>query len=341
MDGNLMTLVREWRRFGARVLAPVMLCGVLLAACGGGTEQVQTFRPSRLIVFGDETSMIQNDGNNDGNKYGINDRSSTAAGKCQSLPIFVQAVATHYGLVFAQCNPLGASPKAFIQAIRLAKVDDPTTGLSQQVANQGDLNAGDMVTVMIGNNDIIELYERTLTGMSINDALLEAQRRGTHAAEKINAILATGARALVVTIPDLSLSPYGVQANLTNPGATGELAKLTYEFNAYLRIRIDPTTYDGRNYGLVLADDIVLAMARNPVSYLRSPAATNVAACANLPDSSSGDAMASAVLACNTTTLVTGAASNTHLWASDRHLGPNAHFRIGEQAVSRATNNPF
>ena len=312
----------------------------MLAACGGGTSQVDPFRPSRLIVFGDESSLIENDGNNDGNKYGINDRSNTAAGKCQSLPIFAQAVATHYGFVFAQCNPQGAAPRAFIQAIRLAKVDDPITGLSQQVANQGDLNARDMVTVMIGNNDI-ELYERTRTGLSTSDALAEARRRGTLAADKISAILATGARALVVTIPDLSLSPYAVNAERTNPSARGQLANLTYEFNAYLRTRINPAAYDGRNYGLVLGDDLVSAMARNPGSNLSSPASTDVAACANLPDGSSGDAMASAVLACNTTTLVTGAASNTHLWASDRHLGPNAHFRIGEQAVSRAVNNPF
>jgi hypothetical protein len=34
---------------------------------------------------------------------------------------------------------------------------------------------------------------------------------------------------------------------------------LTYQFNAYLRTKIDSSAYDGRNYGLVLADDIVAA----------------------------------------------------------------------------------
>jgi hypothetical protein len=336
-----MTLFRDLRRVGALVLAPAVIAAALLAACGGGTEQVQAFKPARLIVFGDENSMIENDGGNDGFKYTVNDRSTTAVGRCQALPIFAQAVASHYGFVFAQCNPLGIAPKAFIQALRLAKVDDPSTGLSQQVANQGDLNARDMVTVMIGSYDIIELYERSQAGMSSTDALAEAQRRGSHVADKVNAILKTGARALVFTIPDLSLSPYAVNAAKTNPGAPGQLANLTYEFNAYLRTRIDPAAYDGRNYGLVLADDIVAAMAKTPTTYLSAPAVANVAACANLPDGGTADDIASAVLSCDVTTLVTGAASNSHLWASDRHLGPNAHSRIGDQAVARAANNPF
>ena len=42
-----------------------------------------------------------------------------------------------------------------------------------------------------------------------------------------------------------------------------------------------------------------------------------------------------------TTTLVTGGGVATHLWASDRILGPEAQSRIGQQAQSRAVHNPF
>ena len=42
-----------------------------------------------------------------------------------------------------------------------------------------------------------------------------------------------------------------------------------------------------------------------------------------------------------TSTLVTGASTGSHLWADDRHLGPDAHSRIGQQLQSRAVNNPF
>ena len=43
----------------------------------------------------------------------------------------------------------------------------------------------------------------------------------------------------------------------------------------------------------------------------------------------------------DTTTPANNIASNTYLWASDRHLGPVALTQIGAQALSRAINNPF
>ena len=355
-----MTFSSELRRLGARVLAPVALAAALLAACGGGTSQVQAFKPDRLIVLGDENSLIEDfvdaAGKHDGFKYTINDRSSTTSAKCLALPIAAQSVAALYGFAFQQCNPNAITPQAFILAARGATVGSVSTGLAAQLqkvktATQGnDLGAKDLVMLQIGGNDIIELYERTLGGLSPADAVAEAQRRGTLAANQVNdAILATGARALVITVPDLGLSPYAVNANKTKPGASGLLGSLTYEFNAYLRTRIDASRYDGRNYGLVLADDIVAAMSKLPASLLAAPAVASVAAC-EIADGLSADQVASAVLKCNTTAtvsstteikLVEGTNSGSHLWASDRHIGPSAQSRIGAQAQSRAGTNPF
>lgn len=334
-----MTLFRDLRRLGATLLAPVMLSTALLVACGGGTQQVQSFVPARLIVFGDENSMIENDGSGDGFKYTVNDRSAST-GKCLALPTFAQSLASLYGFVFEQCNPNGDMPKAFIRAQRLATVEDASTGLAQQLASQADLNSHDLVSVMIGNNDIIELYERTQSGMAPADAMAEARRRGGLVAAQVNAMLATGARAIVFTVPDLSSSPYAARASLSDPGASKLLSDLTYQFNAYLRTKIDSNAYDGRNYGLVLADDIVAAMARSPASFLTSPAVANAPACI-LPDATSADAVATAVLACDLNTLVDGATATAYLWASDRHIGSGAHNSIGSQAAARARGNPF
>lgn len=355
-----MTFSSELCRLGARVLAPVALAAALLTACGGGTEQVQAFKPDRLIVLGDENSMIEDfvdaEGRHDGFKYTLNDRSAATTGKCLALPNAAQSVAALYGFSFLQCNPHAITPQAFILAARGATVGSVTTGLAAQLQNvktvtQGNaLGARDLVMLLIGGNDIIELYERTLSGLSPADAVAEAQRRGALAADQVNdAILATGARALVITVPDLGLSPYAVNANKTNPRASGLLGSLTYEFNAYLRTRIDASRYDGRNYGLVLADDIVAAMSRLPASFLTAPAVASVAAC-DIAAGLSADEVASAVLKCNTTAtansateikLVGGASSGSHLWASDRHIGPSAQSRIGTQAQSRAATNPF
>ena len=337
-----MTFLSELRRLGARVLAPAALAASLLAACGGGTEQVTAFQPDRLLVLGDENSMIEDfvdaEGKHDGFKYGINDRSATTTGKCQSLPNFAQSVAALYGFAFAQCNPTDIAPKAFILARRHGKAEDATDGLAQQLAGVSNLGKADLVMVMVGSNDIIELYERTRTGMSSADALAEAGRRGAVAAEQVNTVLASGARALVITVPDLGLSPYAVNANKTNPAASSLLSNLTFNFNALLRTSLNPP--DGRYWGLVLADDIVAAMHKLPASFLTAPAVPNVAACA-IAVGQSADAVATAVLGCTTTNLVTGANASSHLWASDRHLAPSAHSRIGSQAQSRAATNPF
>lgn len=333
-----MTLLRDLRRFGVRVLAPVAVATAMLVACGGGTSQVTAFVPDRLLVVGDETHLIVNDGNNDGFKYGINDRRGTAAGKCQLLPNVAQQLANLYGFVFEQCNPTAAAPKAFLHAIAQAKVDDATTGLEKQLAGIGALGPQDLVLVTVGANDVIDLYERVKSGLITTAAAAstEARRRGGVAAAQVNTILGQGARALVITVPNLGLSPYATAAKATDTTAVTLLTQLAADYNAALRTQIDSASYDGRNYGLILADDIVAAMHRFPSSYLASPYDVAVAACTSAQPTDcvlTDDA--------TTTTLVSGASATSHLWASDRHLAPSAISQIAQQTLSRAVNNPF
>lgn len=330
-----MTLLRELRRRGARVLAPLALSTALLAACGGGTSQVDPFKPARVIALGDENSLIVDDGAHDGFKYSVNDRRGTAAGKCTLLPIFAQSLAALYGFVYEQCNPNALVPKAFAYAAIGARIDDPVNGLAAQIAAVTGLGATDLVSVMIGGNDVIELFEQVRDGTrSSTDAIAEAQQRGRRAANIISALLATGAHAIVVTNPDLGLSPYAKAQELAYPGAAALLSKLVYELNGYLRTSIEPN--DGRFWGMVLADDVVAAMAKVPTAFLASPSDATVAACTT----------ASAVNCVlnddsTLTTLVAGASATSHLWADDRHLGPSAHNLISQRVLSRALNNPF
>jgi hypothetical protein len=313
----------------------------LLAACGGGTQQVQSFVPSRLLVLGDETSVIVDDGSHDGYKYSINDRRGTSVGKCLLLPTFGQQLASHYGFVFEACNPTAATPKAFIHAQVGAMAGSTTSGLQAQVAGITGLGSKDLVVVMIGTNDMIAAYEQVRDGlMTEAQALAAVEAAGSTAALGISGILATGARALVITAPDLSVSPYAKAQELVRPGAAALLKLLASGpggkggYNGKLRINITPE--DGRFWGLIVADDTVSVMAKSPGSYLSSPASASDAACtsATTPACVLTDSTA-------TSTLVSGASTNTHLWASDRHLGPVAHAQIGSQALLRAVNNPF
>lgn len=334
-----MTLLRSLRRHGARVLLPLMAAAALLSACGGGTSQVQAFLPARLLVVGDETNLLVNDGNADGFKYSMNDRTGTAAGKCLRAANIAQAVASYYGMVFAECNPTAATPTAVMHARLGAKVDDAATGLKTQLDGIADLGGTDMLIVMIGANDMIDLYERKVAGeFTAATATTEAIRRGRVAAAQVNRLLATGARALVITIPDMGKSPYAVTVNKTDTGAAALMSTLSSEYNAALRLGIDATDYDGRNYGLVLADDVMAAIDRFPTSFLTTPSNITEAAC---PTVTADQCVLTDDEA--TTTLVSAAdrRTNSYLWASDRHFGAAAHSQISAQAVSRAANNPF
>lgn len=327
-----MKSLRDLRRLGAFVLAPLALSAALLAGCGGGTSQVEPFRPSRLIVLGDESNVIESNGR----KYAMNDeRNTVVASRCLDQPTIVQMVATLYGFAFEQCNPTGAVPKAFIHARVDAKVGDPATGLAAQIAGVSGLGPADLVTVMIGTNDVIELYESVRAGsISASQALDLARSRGKAAAEQISAVLATGARALVMTVPDVGQSPYATTASTADAGARSLLHDLSYEYNGTLRTSVRPD--DGRYWALVLADDAVAAVVSNPSSYLTAPANTTIAACTSARIT---DCVITSDPA--TTTLVTGAKTDNYLWAGDRYLGPVAHYRIGLLAQTRATDNPL
>lgn len=336
-----MTLLRDWRRLGAWVLAPMVLATALLAACGGGSSQVSDFVPARLIVFGDESSVITNDvdanGKHDGFKYTLNDRrlpTGVTTGRCQYSPIIAQYVASVYGFVFEECNPSDATVfKALMRAAAGAKAAD----LGTQRAGVSNLGPTDMVSVMIGTNDLVEIFNDYKIGLRTSDgARAEAGQRGKKAAQEISEILATGARALVMTVPDLGLSPLGKSQSA---GDRQLLADMSYQYNGNLRTNILPN--DGRNFALVLVDDIVAAMDKQPTSFLATPYSTDVAVCtpATWVPATSCVILSSTDLTQNT--VVAGGSVNTHLWATDVLLGPEAHARIGQQAQLRATNNPF
>ena len=335
-----MTSSRDLRRLGLRWLAPAVVSAAVLTACGGNTSQVSAFRPDRVIAFGDENSVIDDDrdgdGHHDGNgfKYTINDR-STSGSDCRASPIIAQSVAAHYGFVFAECNPTALTPKAFIRAIAGAQVEDPLTGLAAQRAAVVNLGPTDLVTVMIGGNDIIALYERVQARtMTDGQAITEAKRRGISAARTISDMLATGARALVMTVPDISLSPYASNAAKTDSNAISLLYQLSYHYNGSLRTSIQPK--DARYWGVVLGDDEVTKMQRNPRTFLGLPPNAVDAACTTVDPRDCVLVSAPA-----TSTLVADATLSNYLWATDRHIGLAAHLRIGQQAVARAVSNPF
>lgn len=313
----------------AAVATLFMLTG--LASCGGG-GQVVPFDPDRIVAFGDELSVIRTDGT----KYSINafritdsttnpPTESTTEIDCARNPIWIQTVASAFGLAFDRC--LGAATTASGQV--LAQPGHKVADLPAQIAAvQGAaLGESDLAVVMIGMNDILELYAR-YPASSSETLIDEARARGVSLGNQVNALAQSGPAVVVLTVPDLGLTPYARQQNTDTGDATRSalLSALTSALNNRMSVTL---VNDGRLIGLVYAEIETQNMFRFPTSF----------GLINALDSACVDT--SPPPACTTSTLVTGATSAGYLWAGPLQLGPTAQARLGIVAASRASNNPF
>lgn len=309
--------------------AGAALFALALAACGGGT-QVDPFQPTRLIVFGDETSVLL-DANADGNarKFTVNGlKADNTTLDCTLNPIWVQTVATSFGLTFAGCNPNQvAAPNALMFAVPDARSADVAT----QIAAAGTFTATDLVTILAGANDVLDAYADIKAGTTTAaDAQADLAARGKALADQVNLVANLGAKVLIVLVPNMGQTPLAVTEDGLVAGQAALLKALTESFNQGLRLNV---INNGRKIGQYNANELVDAIKRAVDNGGSSFTNATQAAC--------DVALAPQVQVCTTQTLVTGASGSTYLWADDRHLSPAGHLSLGSNAVSRITGNPF
>jgi lysophospholipase L1-like esterase len=324
-----MSFLSSWR-LGIKGMAALAALGAL-ASCGGG-GLVVPFNPTRILAFGDELSVIESDGRKyTVNAFKITDSTtnpvteSTTELDCTRNPIWIQTVATNFALPFDRCLGTATAAKSQILAAAGAKVADLPTQLAA-IAGAARSHS-DLALVMIGMNDILELYAQYPA--TSRDALLtEARNRGSTLGNFVNALATSGPAVVVLTMPDIGLSPFALAEN-TNTGDTTRAAFIS-ELVAAFNNRMSVTLInDGRLIGLAYADIETQNEAKFPSSF----ALTNVidAVCAS-----------SATLpGCTTATLVSGATASAYLWADSLRLGPSTQARLGTLAQARARNNPF
>ena len=309
-----------------------LLASAMLASCGGGT-QVERFAPTRVVAFGDESSVI----NVDGSKWTVNgvvDATASPPGAidCKTNPIWVQYLAVAYGLVFPQCNPDAVvAPVSRIYAAPNAKVADIAAQIDLSIAASA-FAAKDLVTVLAGANDILAEYAKF---PGVDAATLQANLFGAGGAlaVQVNRIADAGGKVLISTVPDMGLTPYAIAEHAANTDTdrAALLTSLTERFNAGLRTKIEN---DGRKIGLLLTDELVQAIVKSPSASGGFVNVTSAACSVALPS-------------CTTLTLVTDpittllASGDTWLWADDRHLSAGGQKGLGGLAATRAVSNPF
>jgi len=311
--------------WGRAALLAGVLASALLASCGGG-EQVQAFTATRVIAFGDESSVI----NANGSKYTVNalTTSGTVTFDCNSNPLWIQSVAALYGLAFPECPGAAAvDPVSLNYATAGALVAD-LSGRIDDHLSAGGFRDGDLVTVLVGANDVIAQFEQ-YPAIGEDQLAVNLEAAGVELANQVNRIAGLGAKVLISTVPDMGLTPYaGDRTAGTTNGSPAVLTRLSTRFNDAMLAHL---LNDGHKIGLIQLDQYVKAVDTATQAGTGSYANTTLAACkttAPLPN-------------CTTDTLVDDAVGAVWLWADDRHLSASGQAGLASLAVTRAQNNPF
>jgi outer membrane lipase/esterase len=302
-----------------RLVASAWCAAALLSACGGGTSSFEAFQPGRVLAFGDEISTLAPDGR----KYALNALKADGSIDCESNPIWIQSVANLYGFRFAQCLGTATEAKAITRAAPGANVADVTAQIDAQVA--AGVRDKDLALVLVGLNDVRQIYEGRAAGESEDLLLARARERGILAGLQVNRLVALGARVIVATAPDLGVTPYG-RAKGTADAAL--LTRLSAAFNGRIRVTI---LNDGRFVGLVLADEMLQTAVAVPAAYGLTDAITPACRSTNALPNCNADAAS----------LVEGASATAWLWADDLRFGTIGQLQLGNIAASRAQLNPF
>ncbi|MEP6503050.1 MAG: SGNH/GDSL hydrolase family protein [Betaproteobacteria bacterium] len=317
-------------RIAARAAAGIVAVAAL-ASCGGGTYQVTAFVPARILSFGDESSKLVGA---QGLKYSINGLSTaTNLVDCTINPLWVQVLANSYSLVYANCNVEAvATPGAVDLSTLQATVGD----LVDQVNafQSGDtFNGNDLVTIWAGEYDVINGYKANGSGDQAT-LLGDMQAAGATLADAVNAIAATGAKVILLTMPDMGMSPFAYAEQQRGDFDRQKLlSDMSGAFNLGLRSNI---LNDGSKIGLVLVDDYTRNAIRSPGSF----------SLISLPNQSYACLDSAPLPTCNQETINVDPSTGVQptasfLWADPTHLAPTAHNYIGNQAVGRAHSNPF
>jgi outer membrane lipase/esterase len=327
-------------RLGARCgVSIAALLGLgLLASCGGG-DPITPFQPTRILAFGDELSVIEADGR----KYSVNAfKQITVNGvltddpttlDCTRNPIWIQTVATGFGLAFDRC--LGSATTATGQ-IR-AQVGHKVADLSAQLAGvQGNaLGEKDLALVMIGMNDILELYAQ-YPGVGRATLIDQARARGRALGAFVNQLATSGPAVVVLTVPDIGQSPYALAQN-TSTGDTTRAALISEMVSVFNNRMSVELINDGRLIGLVYADIDLQNLVKFPTSF----GLANVTAPACLSSAALPGCTTATLVPADATTGAAAATATTWLWADNLRISPAGQSRLGALAESRARSNPF
>jgi len=330
-----MKLINDGARSRVKQALAAAAAALLLAACGGG-GRVSDFAPTRVIAFGDESSVLD-DSAEPGNarKYSINPVFSATV-DCHTHRNWVQHVAEAYGLYFPECS-VGLEPGTPMPSLMLAQPDADVAAVTAQIDGflaGNSLGETDLVTVYVGVHDILSQFEAVKAGGTREAAMTAVGAAGTALVQQVKRLTDAGGKVVLVMVPGLEHTPLAVTEEAAQSGRRDLLGALTLRFNDELALAIaNVGLMDGRTLGVIQFDDRVSVISRDGAGY---DTPTNRSACDETHRGVN-------LLTCTTDTLVPQAVNRSErwLWADDVRLSAQGQWELGEQALVRARENPF
>ncbi len=233
---------------------------------------------------------------------------------------WVQTLAHQFGsgLTFGGDYCSQDSGNAISYAAWGAKVAEVVTQVNNHLAQ---LQKGTLVTMFAGQNDVFEVFSNT--GLTDQEGIDAMTVRGRALAVAVNDIASTGAKVVVVTLPNLSLSPFVVESP-----RVAHMQALVRAFNHALTLALNN---DGRKIGLVDAYVAFGSSAADDEDFACDPALVKK------PDGSATSGDQEKLLYCTSESLKTNGSSK--LWADAKHLGPAGHVTLAGYAFSRVRQN--
>ncbi len=255
-----------------------------------------------------------------------NQRTTVVDYACDATSTWVQIVARAYGKGYTSQCAQDTRGGAVSYAALGAKTADV---IAQINAHRGELNSNTVVTIMVGQNDILEQYQ-AIQGSTQTEAgaIAELQARAASMASAVRDVIGTGAKVVLALTPDLGQTPLAVGA-----GTTTLMTNLVRAYNDRLYIT-GLGNVSGRSLAGINPESLTKPGTRSNAYQYATPLCD--AAAVLRPDGGAPADDDEKLLFCTSQYYTSGAASNTAIWADAKRPAPLLHNLIGVTVFNRA-----
>jgi len=252
-------------------------------------------------------------------------RTTTILYSCDTPRSWVQIVASAYGKGFSSDCSLDTRGGAVSYAVAGHKSDQV---IAQINAHRGELNSKTVVTIMAGQNDIVEQFQSANT---TDAAAAELRARADRMAAAVKSVIDTGAKVVLALTPDISQAPIAASDRT-------RMEALVKAYNDRLYI-----TGLGNVSGRSLAGFNPESLTKPGTRSTAYDYTTTLCNASNVrrPDGTTPVGDDEKLLYCtnqyfNTSGTVSSFSISTAVWADSKRAAPLLHNLIGVTAFNRA-----